>query len=459
MATGEALVCKLKNIFPIEGADKIVQANLFGETIIISKDYIEGTLGLLFDCESLLDPDFCKYNNLYRHQHLNRDTTQVGYLEDSRRIRPIKLRGVKCSALWMPIYSLNYIGSLYPQEGTQIKEWSGKPICDKYVRPIRGNGKNNKQIKKVQQVLNFAEHLDTDQLLRNLHKINIGDKIIVTSKLHGTSARAGLLPCIDLTWKGRFFRWLGLNLKNEYKFVVGSRHCLKSVQGEKIEKKDSYYIENIWKQSADQNFLGKLIPGETVFYEIVGFLPSGESIMPRHDNKKLEKFLDKQEYKDFIQKFGQETIFHYGCRDNLKDDGFDENGNISDIRILKSSVNAEYKIFVYRITLTTEHGQSIDYTWEQVKSRCEEMGVNHVPQLDNFLIDPDRDFYTEEKYWLELTEEDDINFPQHLNEGICVRVENGKLRPDIYKNKRYAFKVLEGIIKDTTEFADMEESN
>lgn len=450
MATGECLVCRLKNIVAIPGADNIVQASMFGEIVIVSKDYKEGDLGLLFDCESQLNAEFAKQNNLYRHSNLNIDPNKVGYLEDTRRVRAIKLRGVKCSALFMPLSSLDYLGKGYPAEGTQIKEWQGKPICEKYVRPTRGSG-NNKQIKKIQQVLHFAEHLETDQLMRNLHKINIGDKLIITSKLHGTSCRAGLLPCTGRKWWEKLLEKF-VNRKNKYRFVVGSRHALKHVENQAIDKKDSYYEDDIWTESAYKNFHGKLMAGETVYYEIVGFLPSGASIMPINSNEKLKKFLEPKEYKEFIDKFGKETVFHYGCKH-----GYDyvDNGHAGLEKVF------EYKIFVYRITLTTEHGQAIDLSWEQVKRRCEELGVAHVPELEEaYILDKCTIVhYQNEDFWLKKTEKDDPNFPQHLNEGICVRVENGSLRPQVYKSKRYAFKVLEGIIKDNSDWADIEESN
>lgn len=468
MATGEALICKLKNIATIEGADNIVQANMFGETVIISKDYKEGQLGLLIDCESILSEEFCHKNNLFRHTHLNENPNaeKPGYFDDTPRVRPIKLRSVKCSAFWIPIESLDYIKKgQYPAEGTQINEWQGHEICKKYEIAKRHTPGQPKQQKKVQQVLNFVEHLDTDQLLRNLHKIQLGDKVIVTSKVHGTSCRVGLLPTIDYSWKSRFLRWLGIDIKNKYNFVVGSRHCLKYVDKQTIEQKASFYEEDIWTESAKKNFYGKLILGETIYYEIVGYLPSGQPIMPTHDNSKLKNFLEKDEYKEFIKKFGERTEFHYGCVKGKQI----PTGEIDEFQREKFLVETkgEYKIFVYRITLTTEHGQAIDLSWEQVKRRCEEMGVNHVPQIKiwntNFEYTPTicthLDQFNKDEFWINLTEQDDPNFPTHLNEGICVRVENGGLTPLIFKNKRYTFKVLEGIIKDTVEFADIEESN
>lgn len=455
MATGEALICKLKNISPIDGADKIVQSNLFGETIIISKEYQEGQLGLLFDSETILDVEFCKKNNLFRHNHLNEDTTKTGYFEDSPRVRPIKLRGIKVSAFWIPIESLNYITTKYlPKEGTQIKEWKGSKICDKYIRPrIKQNYRHNKkQLKKVQQVINFYEHIDTDQLLRNLHKVSVGDCIVVTTKVHGTSCRVGLLPCAPKSWFKKLIKYF-FNTKDKYYFVVGSRHVLKHVENQKVDKKTSFYEDDIWTDSAYRYFHGKLNYGETIYYEIVGFLPSGAPIMPSHSNECLSKFLSKQEYEDFLVKYGKNTTFSYGC--SLGEVHYGEN------KVPISGVFAEYKIFVYRITLTTEHGQSIDLSWNQVKRRCEEMCVNYVPEIREpfFVTKANYKTYQSESHWIQETEQDCRFFPHHLNEGIVVRIENGNLQPQFYKNKRYLFKVLEGIIKDTLDTADIEESN
>ena len=172
-------------------------------------------------------------------------------------------------------------------------------------------------------------------------------------------------------------------------------------------------------------------------------LPNGSPIMPSHSNEVLKNYLDKDEYVNFIKKFGNKTIFDYGCE------------------------TGQYKIFVYRITLTTEGGQSIDYSWKQLKRRCEKMGVNHVPEIAQYYFSEymqnfDKNYdlnFQDEKFWIDITEQDCKYFPFHLNEGIVVRIENGNLCPQFYKSKRYTFKVLEGIIKDKQDFADLEESN
>ena len=44
----------------------------------------------------------------------------------------------------------------------------------------------------------------------------------------------------------------------------------------------------------------------------------------------------------------------------------------------------------------------------------------------------------------ELLTEDYID-PSHVSEGIIVRVDNGKMTPQFYKSKSYAFRVMEGL--------------
>src|SRR5690606_37387933 len=278
--TGKVLICKLKNIQEIPGADQIVQANLFGETVIISKDHKEGELGLLFDCETQLSPEFCYNNNLYRHIDLNKDKSKTGYIEDNRRVRPIRLRGVRCSGLWMPLESLLFIHSGYfskeeIREGVELDQLGGVAICNKYITQKTKQGRENKLGKaRVNLCPTFKEHIDTDQLMRNLHNIHEGDLITITEKLHGTSCRCGNLPV--LRQKNVFERVLnkiGLNTPDtQYKFVVGSRRVVKSI-GDTEHTGPGFYESDLWTKAAKENFEGKLRKGESIYFEIVGYTP------------------------------------------------------------------------------------------------------------------------------------------------------------------------------------------
>lgn len=461
MATGSGLICKLGPHIAIEGADRIVQVNMFGETVITQKGNVEGTLGVLLDMETQLSHEMAHYNNLYSNSELNVDKTQKGYLADNRRIRPVKLKGVKCSAFWMPISSLLWVDGEIPfVEGAEITVLNGKEICNRYVTPAQ-----QRAIKagmaytapKSSLVPTFKEHIDTAQWGKNIHRIKEGDTLIITEKLHGTSARVGRLRVNKTSKTNKVLAWL-FNLLRVvklvdipvYEYCVGSRRVVKTIGGEKKEGA-SYYKEDIWSLAAGQ-FKEKLHKGETIYGEIVGYLPDGGLIMPSHDNSKLEKFMEKGEYKKFIERYGKSTKFTYGCVDN------------------KGQLDM-YDIYVYRITTTNEDGVQLDYSWEQVKGRCEELGVKHVPELAKFKVcewpNEDGTKYLgvnvggkpAEQIVEEITNDHSELFPNHLREGVCIRVESKGFVPQIYKSKSYLFKVLEGIIKDNEAYVDVEETN
>ena len=145
------------------------------------------------------------------------------------------------------------------------------------------------------------------------------------------------------------------------------------------------------------------------------------TIMPSANNKKTQD-------KEFIQKYGAITEFTYGCEPG------------------------ESKIYIYRMTITNEDGYEVEYPWELVKLRAEQMAIPTTPQLDAFKYTTEEDLIAR----MEMYEdgEDPIG-KTHIREGIVVRIE----RPNqfmAFKHKNYNFKVLEGIIKDSGTI-DMEE--
>lgn len=456
--TGEAIIAKLTNLESIEGADRIVQGTIFGETVIVSVEHKIDEVGVLFDCETQLSHEFCHENNLYRHAHLNKDPEKQGYIEDNRRVRPIRLKGVKCSGLWMPMSSLVWAISDItdvPDVGTQFKEIDGTAICEKYLKPSTRERKANKQGKARENLTpTFKEHIDTDQFMRNLQHVKSRAILIITEKLHGTSCRVANLE-VDWSAKRSGFRKFidkicaklmgrtGVTYK-EYGHVVGSRRVVKQA-GEETIQGNSYYEHDIWSQSAER-FRGKLEKGETVYYEIVGYLPDGKAIMPGHQNQKLSKFLSKDEFKTLVSKFGPVTNFSYGCHPDHPDN--------------------QYEVYVYRMTLTNVDGHTIDYTWDQVMNRCEQMGVKHVPELARIRVAKKADeehthgFDVQvqaiaERVELMAEQNSDI-FTKHIREGVCVRIDGPSMTPKFFKQKAYLFKVLEGIIKDTDK-VDIEE--
>lgn len=179
-------------------------------------------------------------------------------------------------------------------------------------------------------------------------------------------------------------------------------------------------------------FEGKLHKGETVYYEVVGFTDDGTPIMASCDNKKVGD-------KEFMKQYGKQTVFSYGC----SPDGVDA---------------PKSALYVYRMTMTNEDGDVVEYPPFFMRYRCEQMGVNCVPLLWSGFV-PESDSPGE---WVKTVAEcyydgaDPIG-KSHVREGVVCRIVN---RPKFtaYKHKNFAFKVLEGIIKEVASAPDMEES-
>ena len=142
--------------------------------------------------------------------------------------------------------------------------------------------------------------------------------------------------------------------------------------------------------------------------------------------------------KEFTKTYGKTMPFSYGCDET------------------------ESKVYVYRMTLNDEDGHTIDYSWEDVIKRCNELGVNHVPHIRTCTLLELKGFLSSEG-----APNDDRSISQlfeamvtgfgtgpsvldatHIKEGVCVRIEGG-LNNKTFKFKSFEFKVLEGIIKDS----------
>jgi hypothetical protein len=106
------------------------------------------------------------------------------------------------------------------------------------------------------------------------------------------------------------------------------------------------------------------------------------------------------------------------------------------------------------MTLTNEDGYTVEIPWEQVQIEAEKLGVKCVPTFERFIFTTWDDLMARvEKYY----DGADPIGKSHIREGVVVRIDN---RPSFtaYKHKNWSFKVLESIIKDTSDEPDMEEA-
>lgn len=431
-------VVKVNELRKHPNADRLNIATFFGNDTCVSLDIVKGEIGIYFPVDLQLSEEFCLENHLLRKKPDG--TPDTGYMDPKKRnVTAMRLRGEKSDGLFLPLKCVAYTGINLDELniGDTITTLNGHEICKKYI-PIRkhhsaDNRVNKTRKKKVPIAPLFVEHADTEQLAYNMGAFKNGDLVEITLKMHGTSGRTGYLPrLVDIVPTNVFAvfceikdRNRKLNKLQKAMIAYFDKHSRPKydwglVSGTRRTVLDSFdggfYGSNEFREKHEKVFEGKLHKNETVYYEIVGFTNDGTPIMPKASNKKLNN-------KEFIKKYGEETIFSYGCDpDNKKSD-----------------------LYVYRMTTTNEDGDVVEYTPDFMRYRCEQMGVKCVPLLW-------RGFIPEEvnpgEYIKEIAEKyydgPDPVGKTHVREGVVCRILN---RPGFaaYKHKNYDFKCLSGI--------------
>lgn len=456
MAQHCGYVIKVDNLTKHPNADRLQLLHIFGTTTTVGLDVAVGDMGIYFPTDLQLSIEYCVANHLCRKNPLD-GTADSGYMDgDKRNVTAIKLRGERSDGIYVPLSSLETFGDISKLKvGDTIDNFNGHLICEKYIpksnkRAVSrsGNGKPGKKKPKAPIAPLFTEHADTSQLAYNLGAFKPGDEIEITLKMHGTSQRTAYVPVLK-GYKRTFWDWLFRRPGKpiyKYGYVSGTRRTILN------DYEGGFYGSNAFrKQHADQ-FVGKLWKGETVYYEVVGFTDTGAPIMGDCQNKKLND-------KDFVKQYGDITRFSYGCDPTGGFNNYYVNGD-SSITITTGMPRSD--LYVYRMTMTNEDGDVVEYTPDFMRYRCEQMGVKCVPVFEKFIIPnisgllvQDAGNYVQYKAEQYYDGPDPIG-QSHVREGVVVRIIN---RPKFtaYKHKNFSFKCLEGIVKADAEAPDMEE--
>ena len=455
-------VTTLKNVRPHPNADRLVLATCFDSTVCVAKDkYVEGEIGIYFETDLQLSMEFCEKNGLLA-VYENGVNVSGGYMDPAKRnVKAIKLRGEKSDGLFLPLACVEYTGVNLDDLhiGDQITILNGHEICRKFI-PVRKNnpatvaggaGKRTKRRAKRTIAPVFYEHKDTEQLQYHLEDFKPGDQVEITRKLHGTSARTShtkVFKGMKRTFVDWLFRREGTPIY-DWGYVSGTRRTV-------LDNFDGgFYGSNLFRKQYHDFFEGKLWKGETVYYEIVGFTHDGGPIMAQCANKRLND-------KEFVKQYGETTTFSYGCAPKAVPAVVKAPEMVEIVPAIPQS-----RIFVYRMTMTNEDGEVVEYTPEFMRHRCMYMGVDCVPvewaglipqnpaSKDDPTITAGEWILNKAKQYYDGPEPLDTS---HIREGVVVRIVN---RPNFtaYKHKNFQFKVLEGIIKEIADAPDMEEAD
>ena len=445
-------IVKVEHLRPHTNADRLQIATFFGNDTVVGLDTQMGQLGVYFPSDGQLSEEFCAANDLVRRKDENGKACG-GYLDPSKRnVRAIKLRGEKSDGMFLPITCLASFGPISDLKvGDLIDIFNGVEICKKYIprrnprAHSRGPGAPKKA--KVNFAPTFYEHIDTDQLAYSLNDFRAGDIVELTLKMHGTSGRTGYLPLTKTKKRTLLDKILRRPAKEyrEYGYVSGTRHVVLDDRHD-----GGYYDDNNFRLEMAKKFEGKLYKGEVVYYEIVGFVNEDTPIMHSVKNSKIK------DEGDFIKKYGEETVFSYGC--NPYGDWEEYcSSSAPDTPENDTIIAPKCEVYVYRMTSVNEDGDVVEMSPDQVRYRCEQMGVNVVPVFERFIIPED---VNPGEYVLRKVEQyydgpDPIG-ETHIREGVVARIVN---RPNIavYKHKNFNFKLLSGIaIEQAEESGDVD---
>ena len=439
MENNQSFVARIGNFEKIEGADKIIKASVIlngtpvTSVVVGLTDYKEGDLVVYFDSNlclsdtTVLDidrqsPDFTKegFNSIAR------------YLARGNRVRCIKLRSTYSDGLTIPadkfyIFFKNEKEAIKTLvEGFSFTEIDGIEICHKYVVPVKsqsqGTGKKRNREKNQIAIVSghFPEHCDTEQLARNIRKIDPNDVIQITRKMHGTSSRTGnVLISRNISFVEKVFKKLGFKISStQYEYAYGSRRVTKKIEEVDLPPKQHYYSYDLWTDAGEKFFKGKLAKGEVVYYEIVGWIPNGSAIQSIKDH-----------------------VYNYGAPENT------------------------FRIFVYRFTLTSEDGFTIEYSTQQVRERCAQLGVDCVEQyFYGFAKDKYPEIATDENWHTNFAERLKVDYLEKdaldciskdtADEGIVLRRE--VFNCDSFKMKSLRFLDRESKEMEKEDYADIE---
>jgi len=481
-----AIIARIKNVRKHPNADRLQIGTASGFSIIVGLDTEEDTLGIFFPEDGQLSLEMCKNNNLHRHTEFNKDSeVKGGFFEDNRRVRVQKLRKELSEGFWVPLSFLEWtegdLSSL--TEGKLLTDFNKKPICNRYynqatikAQSTNQQAKNKKKKSLASKFPQFKEHNETGKLRLNLHRVPSDTRIIITEKLEGTSGRTGRLPevCGPITAlkelhtsflllldrcfynsikklfkllrikkrprsfaetkEGRLSRFVDKIEKKisfvKYSYISGSRRVILDPD---LSQDKGFYSGKTFRSDIHKMIEGAgLHSGETLYYEIVGYDDDGGQIMGSHDNSKLND-------KAFVKKWGKRMTYSYGCTlDNL---------------------SPNYKVFVYRITVTAVDGVIYEMPWHKVKTRCNVLGLAYVPELREEFTTSDNPKEELMELCKELTQGPSTLDDSHIKEGVCIRFEQENWEDYTLKFKSLAFCLLNGIQSNDPDYIDPEEAS
>ena len=391
-----AKVIDITNFLPHPNADRMKIAQVGGYKVCVGIDEPAGRY-IYFPVNSEINPNLLSYCNLYRHTEKNANTEKAGFFNDNGRVTAIKLRGFPSEGFLLPYKQLeNFIADTLNLKLSNIENNTDFDIaaegnkefwiCKKYIvvhHISQGQSNSNKRQKKVARFnkvidTQFHFHYDTVRIQNDKWAIIPNDLISITEKIHGTSGISAYILCKKKpSLINKIKSWFG-SPNIEYDYLYSSRSVIKNAT--EITNPGGYYGCDIWAE-ADKIIRPHLQKGMTIYYEIVGFLPTGRYIQKNYD---------------------------YGCVPPEAGEPFTH--------------EKHFKVRVYRITMTNVDGYVHEFSAKEVQEWCK---ANNLIPVTEYFYGYAKDLYNipiddnwTDTFWDTMA--NDKNFYMECDSPSCI---------------------------------------
>ena len=391
-----AKVIDITNFLPHPNADRMKIAQVGGYKVCVGIDEPAGRY-VYFPVNSEINPNLLSYCNLYRHTEKNANTEKAGFFNDNGRVTAIKLRGFPSEGFLLPFEQLeNFIADTLNLKLSDIENNTDFDIavegdkefwiCKKYIvvhHTAQGQSNSNKRQKKVARFnkvidTQFHFHYDTVRIQNDKWAIIPNDLISITEKIHGTSGISAYVLCKKKpTLINKIKKWFS-DPGIEYDYLYASRSVIKNAT--ETTNPGGYYSCDIWAE-ADKIIRPHLQKGMTIYYEIVGFLPTGRYIQKNYD---------------------------YGCVPPEAGEPFTH--------------EKHFKVRVYRITMTNVDGYVHEFSAKEVQEWCK---ANDLIPVTEYFYGYAKDLYNipVDDNWTDTfwdTMANDKNFYMECDSPSCI---------------------------------------
>ena len=418
-----AKVVDITNFLQHPNAERMKIAQVGGYKVCVGIDEPAGRY-IYFPVNSEINPNLLSYCNLYRHAEKNVNTEKAGFFNDNGRVTAIKLRGFPSEGFLLPYEQLeNFIADTLNLKLSNIENntdfdvavegnkefW----ICKKYIivhnltSKQSTSNKRQKGVSRFNKVIDtqFHFHYDTVRIQNDKWAISPNDLISITEKIHGTSGISAYVICKKKpTLINKIKKWFG-DSGTQYDYLYASRSVIKNAA--ETTNPGGYYNCDIWAE-ADKIIRPHLQKGVTIYYEIVGFLPTGSYIQKNYD---------------------------YGCVPPEEGESFTH--------------EKHFKVRVYRITITNADGYVHEFSAKEVQEWCK---ANDLIPVTEYFYGYAKDLYNipVDDNWTDVfwdTMANDKNFYMECNSPSCINkvpheglvIKKEDMRSRAWKLKCFAF--------------------